>query len=217
MAGDWPALLRRLANAAAPLLRPEPPAGPTDEMAVRILGRTFSMGVQALAWARVGNPLEDLLHGRGARERGEFLRRAAVPSPLVRALPPELDPVVGAFATDNDEERKGRAIVALFFRHVVLVVESAEQLRSAEQLSARAAECGRAVDAALTRSNVRSYGARRGQPPDLAFVRVVAHDNGRPPGVVVGVRRRGLRYRGHVVRKAEVVLSIGQGPDSTPA
>lgn len=199
--GDWAIVLRGLARAGATLAAGgEPPAAKALAMAQRMVARWAVDGAAALAWA--GAPLDpaEISRGPGGAARASWFAGLTIPADL----PPALAAVARAFADDAD---RGAASIALFLEAARRAAEVADQLGLAAPLAPAAAIAARRLTAALHAARVRGFRPHRRRDADFDRVRAVGYVAAAPAGRVVEVRVPGLAWRGHVLRKADVILS----------
>jgi hypothetical protein len=233
---DWEPLLPRVLEAIVVLDRAAPDAA-AEKMVVRMLRRPVEQGVHALSWLDA-RPRGDVLLA-GPTNRVRKVRRLAVRQQPIEvgdpaALPPELEKAVAAFTAASESvvevtpdgrrvaaeqgalspENRERATIALFVAWTRALLETLDQVALAAQGSDRVHLALASVQSALRNASVVEFDPRRGEPVDLAETRIVGHEPGRPDEVV-RVARSGVRWRGQVLRKAEVV--IGTADPATPS
>jgi len=178
---DWPVVIRGLARAGAALAVPAAPAA-----AAAAAAKATAMAQRMVArWAADGAAGLAWLDAGGE-------------------LPVSLAGVARAFADDDD---RGPVAVALFLEAARRAAEVADQLGLAAPLAPQAAAGSRRLHAALRRAYVREFRPRRRRDADFDRVRAVGYVAAAPAGRVVEVRVPGLAWRGHVLRKADVIVS----------
>ncbi len=119
-------------------------------------------------------------------------------------LPVALTSVARAFDDDAD---RAAATVALFLEAARRAADVADQLALAAPIAAPAGKAARRLVAALYRARVRPFRPHRRRDADFDRVRAVGYVAVTPIGRVVEVRAPGLAWRGHVLRKADVIIS----------
>lgn len=196
---DWTQWIRGIASSAAVA---EAAPGAAQAMSDRMLVRTARDGAQALAWAGHPVDLARLVAGAGKLGRARFAERAqlvAVPA----EVPVALAQVQRAFAGDSD---RGPALVAMFLETGKKAEQLADQLALAAQAEPALAVAAHALTRALVRARLRPFKPRARSLADFDRVRATGYVPGKP-GRVVEVARAGLAWHGHVLRKADVIVS----------
>jgi hypothetical protein len=204
-AADWTRLIRGIAEAGA---RAEAAPGPAQAMIDRMLVRAARDGAQALAWA--GRPLvvERVIRGAGKRGRARFVDRAELAAATATAValgdvPVALVAIARAFADDTD---RAGALVAMFLETGRRAEALADQLELARQADPALAPAAHALARSLPRARLRPFRPRVRSAADFDRMRATGYVDGKP-GRVVQVARAGLAWHGHVLRKADVIVS----------
>lgn len=197
---DWGRLIRGLAQAGSVLAAPgERPAAVT--MAERMVQRAAREGAQALAWA--GHPLDlaRITGGAGAAQRRAFVGGAGLAT-CGAELPAALAQVQRGFAGDDDRRP---ALIAMFIE----AARRAEQLREQLELAGAGEPVVAAAAAVLARA-LRTAHVKPDRPRgavDFDIARAIGYRDHGKPGWIVEVQRPALTWHGHVLRKADVIVS----------
>lgn len=198
---DWTRLIRGLTNAGAMLSdHGREPSGAVA-MVARMLKRAVRDGAQALAWA--GQPLQlaQVVAGPNRGRRTAFASSAELDACRPQ-LPAELDRVARAFVDDDDRRP---ALVAMFIEAGRRAEQLLEQIELAAANDAAVEPAAMVLARALPRAWLKSFKPQG--MADFDRVRAVGYVQAGKAGRIVEVRRPGLVWHGHVVRKADVVVS----------
>jgi hypothetical protein len=168
----------------------------------RMLVRAARDGAQALAWAGTPLDLARVTTGAGKRGRARFADRAELAAAPAE-VPVVLAQVQRAFAGDDD---RAAALVAMFLETGRRAEELADQLALAGQADRALAPAAGALARALPRARLRPFRPRVRSAADFDRMRATGYVDG-APGRVVQVARAGLAWHGHVLRKADVIVS----------
>ena len=197
---DWTRLIRGLATAGGGL------AGDADRrpavmMAERMVTRTAREGAHILAWAGTPLDLARVTAGAGRRTRAAFVAGAELAG-CGAEIPAGFAQVQRAFAGDGDRRP---ALIAMFVEAGRRVEQLVEQLELAGATEPVVNVAARELARSLARAHLKPF-RPRGEA-DFDHVRAIAYTSAGKPGDVVAVQRPGLVWHGHVVRKADVVVS----------
>src|SRR5689334_23331190 len=175
----------------------------SSALAERMLTRVTRDGAQVLVW--FGAPLELAQVATGTRRHAKraFVERAD----LARCggqIPSGFAQLYRAFENDQD---RGPALVAMFIEMARRCDQLIEQLELAGASEPDIMRAAGVLRRSLPRAAIRDFKPRVRCIADFDRVRAIGYTSAGVPGRIAEVRRTGLIWRSHILRKADVIVS----------